>query len=237
MIILPAIDVYEGKAVRLYKGDYDQMTVYDDHPVDTARKFRDQGAEWIHMVDLEGARDGGTPNMDTVSEIVSDTGLKIEIGGGVRSMDVIERYLSKGVSRVILGTAAACGDGFVGRAVEGFGDRIAVGADIRDGHVAVKGWLEKTSYTLDEFCEAMQSEGVRVMICTDISRDGAMRGTNRQLYRDLSTKYDMDIIASGGVSSMDDILSLKESGVYGAIIGKAYYTGVLDIGEAVKEAR
>ena len=235
MIIFPAIDLYEGKAVRLYKGDYAKLTVYDENPINTAKKFVEEGATHIHMVDLEGARDGNTPNFETVKQIVNATDLFVEIGGGIRDMETIEKYLSVGVGRVILGTAAVSSEGFVERAVEKYGDKIAVGADIKDGEIAVKGWIEKSGVKSDDFFEKMQKIGVKTIICTDISRDGAMRGTNLELYRLLSQKYDMNIIASGGVSSLDDVIALRKMDVYGAIIGKAYYTGAIRLSEAIAQ--
>ncbi|MBQ6583403.1 MAG: 1-(5-phosphoribosyl)-5-[Mogibacterium sp.] len=236
MLILPAIDLYGGKAVRLYQGDYNQMTVYDDHPVNTALRFREAGAEWIHLVDLEGARDGGTPNMGVVEEIIRETGLKAEIGGGVRNMEVINRYVSIGASRVILGTSAITNENLVVEATRMYGRRIAVGADIRDGYVAIRGWTEVSNYTLDNFCENMQTKGVKTVICTDVSKDGAMQGTNRGMYQKLQEKYQMRFIASGGISSLEDIRALREMGLYGAIIGKAYYQGAIDLAEAIREA-
>ena len=235
MIIFPAIDLYEGKAVRLYKGDYAKLTVYDENPINTAKKFVEEGATHIHMVDLEGARDGNTPNFETVKQIVNATDLFVEIGGGIRDMETIDKYLSVGVGRVILGTAAVSSEGFVERAVEKYGDKIAVGADIKDGEIAVKGWIEKSGVKSDDFFEKMQKIGVKTIICTDISRDGAMRGTNLELYRSLSQKYDMNIIASGGVSSLDDVIALRKMDVYGAIIGKAYYTGAIKLSEAIAQ--
>ncbi len=234
MILFPAIDIVGGKAVRLYKGDYDQMTVYSDNPAEIALDFKACGAQHIHIVDLEGARDGGTPNLDTVLEIKKQAGLFCEIGGGIRSMEVVDRYLSAGIDRVILGTAAIKDEAFLKKAVEKYGERIAVGADIRDGFIAVKGWLERSEVTADEFFEKMQGIGVKTIICTDISKDGAMQGTNLHLYRTLSRRYSVDITASGGVSSMDDIKALAEMDMYAAIIGKAYYTGAIDLREAVK---
>ena len=237
MNIFPAIDLYEGKAVRLYKGDYAQMTVYDPDPLNTARKFEAAGAKYLHMVDLEGAKTGGTPNMATVRRIVENTGLFVELGGGIRSMEVVDSYLSIGVRRVILGTAAIQDEAFVRAAVERHGDAIAVGADVRDGYIAIKGWTEQSEVTLDAFLDRFQRMGVRTVICTDISRDGAMRGTNRALYAELQKKFSMDVIASGGVSSIDDVRALAEMGLYGAIIGKAYYTGAIDLREALEVAR
>ncbi len=237
MNIFPAIDLYGGQAVRLYKGDYQQMTVYDPDPLNTAKKFEAAGAKYLHMVDLEGAKTGGTPNAATIKRIVKNTGLFVELGGGIRDMDVIEKYLSIGVRRVILGTAAITGGDFVQRAVEKYGDAIAVGADVRDGFISIKGWTEQSDMTLDQFMEKFQKIGVKTVICTDISRDGAMRGTNRALYADLQKKYHMDIIASGGVSTLEDIEALKAMDLYGAIIGKAYYTGAIDLKKALEVAR
>ena len=237
MNIFPAIDLYEGQAVRLYKGDYAQMTVYDSDPLHVAHQFETAGAKYLHMVDLEGARFGTTPNLKTIEKIVNNTQLFVELGGGIRSMETIEAYRQIGVNRLILGTAAVTEAGFVERAVERFGDAIAVGADIRDGMVAIKGWTEKSSLTCAAFCARMQQIGVKTMIVTDISRDGAMQGTNRALYAELSAKYAIDFIASGGVSSMDDIRALRAQGLYGAIIGKAYYTGAIDLAQAIKEAQ
>ena len=236
MYIFPAIDLVDGKAVRLYKGDYAAMTVYSNDPVAVARDFERQGASHIHVVDLEGAKDGTTPNIATVAKIATETSLFVEIGGGIRSMETLEKYFSVGVRRAILGTAAVSDEAFLKKAVDTYGDRIAVGADVKDGYIAIKGWLEKSEYTLDTFFEKMQSLGVRTVICTDISKDGAMVGTNREMYRELSSKYSVDIVASGGVSSIDDVRALKRMGLYGAIIGKAYYTGAIDLREAVKEA-
>ena len=236
MIILPAIDLYEKKAVRLYKGDYKQMTVYDDHPIHTARLFEQAGASWIHMVDLEGAKGGTTPNMSVVRQIARETSLSVEIGGGIRSLDVIDRYLDAGVSRVILGTIAITDPAFVDRAIVLYGDKIAVGADAKDGMIATHGWLEQSDKTLFDFCHEMEDKGVSTIICTDISRDGAMQGTNLDLYRALDSELNLNIIASGGVSSMEDVRALTASGIYGAIVGKAYYTGAIDLKEAIELA-
>lgn len=236
MNIFPAIDLYEGKAVRLYKGDYQQMTVYDPEPLNTAKKFEAAGAKYLHMVDLEGAKTGGTPNADTVKKIVESTDLFVELGGGIRSMEVVEQYLSLGVRRVILGTAAITDGDFVRRAVDQYGPAIAVGADVRDGFISIKGWTEQSDMILEAFMDKFQHMGVTTVICTDISRDGAMRGANRELYADLQARCAMNIVASGGVSTMDDIRALARMKLYGAIIGKAYYTGAIDLAEAIKEA-
>lgn len=237
MIILPAIDLFEGAAVRLLRGDYNQMTVYDKHPENIAKKFEAAGATHIHLVDLEGAKNGETPNLETVKRIVSATSLSSEIGGGIRSLSVIEQYLSVGVDRVILGTAAVTQPGFVEEAVRAYGDHIVVGVDIKDGFVAIHGWTENSAYRYEEFCEKMQSVGVKTLICTDISKDGAMQGTNLGLYKSLSENYDINIIASGGVSSLDDIRALSEMKLFGAIVGKAYYTGAVSIEDAVAIAQ
>ncbi len=237
MILFPAIDLYDGKAVRLYKGDYAQMTVYSEHPEDVARDFVACGADHIHIVDLAGAKDGTTPNFDAVCAIKAASGAFCEIGGGIRTMAVVRRYLDAGLDRVILGTAAVTDRAFLREAVAEFGERIAVGVDLKDGFVAVKGWTETTALTADDFCAEMKALGVQTLICTDISRDGAMQGTNLALYRGLSEKFDLQITASGGVSSLEDVKKLREMDLYGAIIGKAYYTGALDLREAIEAAR
>ena len=237
MIILPAIDLLGRKAVRLLKGDYNQVTVYSDSPLEVAEKFKSLGATHIHMVDLDGAKYGTAPNMDIVAEVAEKTGLFIEIGGGIRSMETVKKYIDAGISRVILGTAAICDEDFLKEAVKAYGQKIAVGADVKDGKIAVKGWLEQSDVTLDEFFLKMQDLGVKNIICTDISRDGAMRGTNLELYRELSEKYSLDITASGGVSSIEDVKELRKMNLYGAIIGKAYYTGAVDLKEAIEVAK
>ncbi len=234
MNIFPAIDLFDHKAVRLFKGDYNQMTIYSDTPWEIALDFKNQGASYIHIVDLEGAKSGETPNLSAVKKIIDESGLFAEIGGGIRSMEVIDKYISIGAGRVILGTAAVSDEEFLKEAVKKYGDKIAVGIDIKDGYVAIKGWTEKSAYDCFSFCEKMQNIGVKTIICTDISKDGAMQGTNHQLYKELSEKFDMDIIASGGVSSLDDIIKLNGLGIYGAIIGKAYYTGAIKIKDAIE---
>lgn len=237
MIILPAIDLVQKKAVRLFKGDYEKMTVYSNSPLDVAKDFENCGAKYIHIVDLEGAKSGETPNLDVVSSIAQNTSLFVEVGGGIRSLETAEKYFSSGVSRVILGTAAVCDENFLKEAVKLYGEKIAVGADVKDSAIAIKGWLEKSDYTLEAFFKKMQDIGVKNIICTDISKDGAMKGTNRELYKELSKKYSLDITASGGVSSLDDVKALKEMNLYGAIIGKAYYTGAIDLKEAIEVAK
>lgn len=237
MIIFPAIDLYDKKAVRLYKGDYAQMTVYSDNPIEIARDFERAGASHVHLVDLEGAKDGTTPNIDIVRDIAKNTSLFSEIGGGIRSMDTVKKYIDAGVDRVIIGTAAVTDRAFLLEAVAAYGSRIAVGADFRDGYIAIKGWLEQTEYTLDAFLSEMKDAGVQTVIITDISKDGAMQGTNLALYKRLSEQYSLDITASGGVSSIKDIRKLREMDMYAAIIGKAYYIGKIDLSEAIEVAK
>ena len=237
MIILPAIDIIDGCAVRLFKGDYAQKTVYGTDPAEIALDFKRQGAEFIHLVDLDGAKSGKTDNFVTVSKIIGTAGVSCEIGGGIRDMDTVEKYMNAGAARVILGTAAANDPQFVKTAVSAFGDKIAVGVDIKDGFVAVKGWTEKTDLRAESFILEMKNIGVKTFICTDISKDGAMRGTNLALYQELSAIQGVNITASGGVSSMEDVTALKKIGVHAAIIGKAYYTGAIDLKTAIEVAK
>lgn len=238
MLIFPAIDMYGGKAVRLYRGDYEQMTVYSDDPVSVARDFVLAGAEQIHMVDLEGARDGDMPNLGTVREIYKATGAFIELGGGIRSLDALARVFDAGVSRAILGTAAVSDPAFLEAAVAKYGSKIAAGCDLRDGVVAVKGWLESSGVTADEFFSRMTAMGINTIICTDIARDGAMRGANAALYGEIMAAHPgIKLIASGGVSGMEDIGRLRALNLYGAIVGKAYYTGAIDLKKAVEAAK
>lgn len=236
MILLPAIDLYDKKVVRLYQGDYHQMTVYSDNPPAIAADFLAAGAKWIHMVDLEGAKNGTTPNFDVVAQ-VAKSGLKVEIGGGIRSEETIARYVDAGVTRVILGTAALTDWPFLCRMVEQYGSAIAVGVDCKDGLVAIRGWTEVSGMRCEAFFEQLQGIGVKTVICTDISKDGAMQGTNRELYASLSRDFSMDLVASGGVSSLADVKALREMDLYGAIIGKAYFTGAIDLREALEVAK
>ncbi len=237
MYIFPAIDLFEGKAVRLYKGDYNQMTVYCDKPEKVAVYFKECGAEYIHLVDLEGAKSGETPNYETVKKIIEASNLKAEIGGGIRSEEVIEKYINAGAYRVILGTAAATDPVFLERVAKKYGEKIAVGCDLKDGFVATKGWTDTTNETGEQFFARVEKLGIKTVICTDISRDGAMKGTNLELYRELSKKFNIDIIASGGVTDMSDIENLSKMDIYGAILGKAIYTGNIDLKTAIKAAK
>ena len=237
MYLYPAIDLVQGKAVRLFKGDYAQMTVYSEDPVSVAKDFQRAGARRMHLVDLEAAKSGIPANAETIRSIAEQTDLFLEVGGGIRNMEILETYLSLGVDRAILGTAAVTDPQFLREAVEVYGERIAVGVDLKDGYVAIKGWTETSELTAEDFFSQMEQLGVKTVICTDISRDGARKGTNRALYKQLSGQFSIDLIASGGVSTMEDILALKEMGLHGAIIGKAYYTGAIDLKEALEAAR
>lgn len=236
MILFPAIDIYDGKAVRLVHGDYARMTVYHEDPLAVARDFIACGAAHVHIVDLEGARTGGTPNLGLIARIAS-CGLFAEVGGGIRSEDAARRVLDAGVQRVILGTAAVTDPRLLERLVKAYGEKIAVSIDVKDGCAAIRGWTEASSLTCDALCRRLQETGVSTVICTDISRDGAMRGANRALYADLSRRYAMNFIASGGVSSLEDVTALRDLGVYGAIIGKAYYTGAINLRRAIEVTR
>ncbi len=237
MKIFPAIDLYDGKAVRLYKGDYAKMTVYNDDPVAVAKNFAKEGAAYIHIVDLEGAEKGSPAHSAVIARIARETGLFVEVGGGIRNMQTVDEYLSAGAGRVILGTAAVTDEEFLRAAVEKHGEKIAVGADISEGKIAIRGWRERSAYSAEEFFERMQSVGVKTLICTDVSKDGAMKGTNLPLYEALSRRFSVDIVASGGVSSLEDISALKDMGVYGAIIGKAYYIGAISLRQAIEVAK
>ena len=237
MLIYPAIDLYEQKAVRLLRGDYNQMTVYSDNPPEIACDFLAAGAKQMHMVDLEGAKLGTTPNLSVIESCIQKTGLFVEVGGGIRSLDTIEKYVSAGVGRVILGTAAVTSPGFVEEAVKNFGDKIAVGVDLKDGQVAIHGWTETSDRNGLDFCREMEAIGVSTIICTDIAKDGAMSGTNHELYALLAKELSLNIIASGGVSSIEDIKRLRGLNIHGAILGKAYYLGAVDLKEAIEVAK
>ena len=236
MNIIPAIDLIGGKAVRLVKGDYDKVTVYSDDPAAVAESFERAGAKYLHVVDLDGAKDGTTANFETIKKIIERTNLSVELGGGIRTLERVRQYIDIGVDRVIIGTAAVTDPDFLCEAVELYGEKIVVGVDIKDGFVAIKGWLEVSELSCKEFCKKIESLGVKTIICTDISKDGMMSGTNRELYRELYDEFKLNIIASGGVSSMDDISALSDMGLFGAIVGKAIYTGAIELSEAIKLA-
>ncbi len=234
MKLFPAIDLIDGKAVRLVRGDYARMTVYSNDPTEVARGFAACGAKHLHVVDLEGARDGNTPNLDTVRSIIRESGMFVEIGGGIRSMETVKTYIDAGASRVIIGTAAVTDPDFLDRALDAYGEKIAVGVDIRDGMVAIKGWQEVSALACYDFCETLEKKGVSTVISTDISKDGLLGGTNLSLYADMAKRFKLNITASGGVSSLSDVQKLTDMGLYGAILGKALYTGDLDLTSALR---
>ena len=237
MKLFPAIDLKDKQVVRLYKGDYNQMTVYGTNPLETAKGFKEKGAEYLHVVDLDGAKDGDNPNFSIVADLAANSGLKVEIGGGIRNEEIIKKYIDAGVMRVILGTVAISNPDFVADMVNKYGDKIAVGVDMLDGKVATHGWTNVSEVDGFEFCEKLDKMGVSTVICTDISKDGAMQGTNRELYKEMVKRFKFDTVASGGVSSIDDIKALREMNLYGAILGKAYYVGAVDLKEAVEVAK
>ena len=233
MDLFPAIDLCGAKAVRLLRGDYDKMTVYSDAPFEVACGFKQAGAEYLHLVDLDGAKDGGTRNFDVIGKIVADSGLKVELGGGIRNITTVEQYLDLGVMRVIIGTSAVTDPEFLLEAVKRFGDKIAVAVDIKDGMVATHGWTQTSAESCFDFCQKLQDIGVKTIICTDISKDGAMQGVNQELYEKLTERFSMDIIASGGVTTIDDLIRLSQTRVRGAILGKSIYTGSIDFASAI----
>lgn len=234
MKLYPAIDLRGGQAVRLYQGDYDQMTVYNPDPVAQARAFRQAGAKYLHVVDLDGAKDDTTANLDTIAAIAREGGLKIEVGGGIRDEARIRRYLDLGIHRCILGTVAVRDFDFTARMAQKYGEQIAVGVDMRDGFVAVSGWKELTAEPGVAFCRRCAEAGVRAIIATDISKDGTLAGTNQDLYRELLTIPGLEITASGGIARIEELAALQEMGCHAAILGKSIYTGAIDLAEAVR---
>ena len=234
MELLPAMDLRGGNVVRLFQGDYDKMTVYGEDPAAQARAFADCGARNLHVVDLDSAKDGTMANFDTIRSIVRATGLKVEVGGGIRTEERINRYLELGVERCILGTVAVKDFDFTARMAQKYGSHIAVGVDARDGYVAINGWKELSAEKGVDFCRRLRDAGVQTVIYTDISRDGAEMGTNLELYRELTAINGLNIIASGGISFENELIQLEKMGVWGAILGKALYTGRLDLGRAVQ---
>jgi phosphoribosylformimino-5-aminoimidazole carboxamide ribotide isomerase len=233
MIIFPAIDIYDGKVVRLAKGDFDQMTVYDSNPLARAEAFKAAGAKYLHAVDLNGAREGSERNLDTIKALTS-SGLLVQVGGGIRTLATAEKYLSQGVWRVVLGTAAAENPAFAAEAVKAFGaGHVAVGVDIKDGRVAIKGWTELSSKTCPDFCAELCEAGVQTIICTDVSRDGLLAGSNIKLYRDIQARFPLNITASGGVTTIDELKTLAAEGFYGAILGRALYENKIELSAAI----
>ena len=236
MNIYSAIDLRDGKVVRLYQGDYDQMTVYQEDPVDVARSFKAAGADYLHLVDLDGAKDGELVNFDTIKAIVEDVDMFVEVGGGIRDEERIKQYLDLGVGRVILGTIAVKDREFLEKMVSVYGERIAVGVDARDDRVAINGWKEITDIDSFEFCEYLRDIGVKAVIYTDISRDGGLQGTNMEVYRKLQEIQGLEITASGGISFIEEIAELKNV-TAAAILGKALYSGLIDLAQAVEMAK
>lgn len=237
MIIIPAIDLKDGKCVRLYKGEFSKMETVSVDPLKTALQFKNEGAEFIHIVDLDGALKGSLRNLSVIEEIVKEVGLPVELGGGIRSMDTIEKLITSGISRVILGTAALKNTELVVEAVRTYGSSIAVGIDVRDEYVAVQGWLETSAINYLEFAKKMEGIGVATLIVTDISRDGTLEGTNIEMMENIKKSTGLNLIASGGVKSLEDIKLLKQLDIYGVITGKALYSGNLRLTEAISEVK
>ena len=233
MQIFPAIDLRGGQVVRLYQGDYDQMTVYSADPCAIARQFLEAGAKNLHVVDLDGAKDGTLANFKTIEALARQGGLYIEVGGGIRTEERIRQYLDLGVGRCILGTIAVKDFDFTARMAQKYGDQIAVGVDARDGYVAVNGWKELSAERGVDFCRRLHEAGVGAVIYTDISRDGAEQGTNLELYRELAKIEGLKVTASGGISFEEELVTLDKLGTWGAILGKALYTGRLDLARAI----
>ena len=237
MILLPAIDLHQGQCVRLLRGDYDTAQVVAADPVETARAFEEQGAGWLHVVDLDGAKEGAPKNAELIAQVVERTGLQVEVGGGIRNMATVERYLELGAARVILGSAALRDPQFVAEAVKRYGKRVAVGIDALGGKVAAEGWLEQSQVDYLELARRMEDLGVQYLICTDISQDGTLAGPNLTMLDQLNQAVSCHVVASGGVSSLLDIVNLYDLGLYGAIAGKALYTGALDLRAAIAACR
>ena len=237
MIILPAIDIKDGNCVRLQKGVYSTAQKVADSPYETAKCFSDAGAEWMHMVDLNGAKDAKLINADLIADVAKTSGLKVEVGGGIRSMEAVEYYLSRGIDRVILGSAAVKNPQLVIDAVRQYGERIAVGIDAKDGMVRAEGWLDNSEINYIELAKRMEAAGVRTIVFTDIDQDGTLAGPNLKQLDDLVHNVRCNIIASGGVAVLKDILNLSDLDIYGAISGKAIYSGTLDLKQAIEMTR
>ena len=237
MIIYPAIDLIGGKCVRLTQGSYDDVTVYSAEPLDMAKEFEECGSPVIHMVDLEGARNGISANSDVIKKVAANTKLFVQTGGGIRSLQTIENYINNGVSRVILGTSAVKDPELVKTAVSKYKEKIAVGIDAKDGMVAISGWETKSEYKAVEFAQKMENLGITTIIYTDIARDGMLSGPNLKAMEEMAAALSIDVIASGGVSCLQDVFDLKSTGVAGVIIGKALYAGKVDLKQAIELAK
>ncbi len=237
MIIYPAIDIKDGKCVRLVQGQFNDETIYSNHPVEMARNFEQMGAEYLHVVDLDGARLGEPQNIAIISEMAVKMGIPIQLGGGIRTIEMMEIILCKGIERVILGTSAVKDQDMVKKAVQSFGNNLAVAIDARDGLVAIEGWAKTSSFTAVGFAKKMEELGAKTIIYTDISRDGMLRGPNLKAMEEMVRSVGIEVIASGGVTGLQDIINLKELGVSGAIVGKALYTGDIKLQEAIAAAK
>ncbi len=237
MVIFPAIDLVDGQVVRLYQGDYNQKQVFGSNPLEFAKDFEAQGAEYLHLVDLDGAKLGTPKNFAIVKQITQNTSLFVELGGGIRDEETVEQCFAAGVGRVILGTAALKNPEFTKKMVRQYPEKIAIGVDARDGKVAIEGWLATSEVDSVSFCKEMQELGVKYIIYTDISRDGAEKGTNLAIYETLSAIEGLQITASGGVSSLQDVVALQKMNLYAAILGKALYTGAVNLGQAIQTAK
>ena len=237
MVIYPAIDIKDGRCVRLVQGKFSDMTVYSDHPVEMAQQFEHMGAEYLHIVDLDGARYGKPQNIAAISEMAVRLGIPVQLGGGIRTIEMIEIILCKGIQRVILGTSAVKDPELVKKAVKAFGNSLAVAIDSKDGLVAIDGWEKTSKFSAINFAKKMEDIGAHIIIYTDISRDGMLKGPNLKAMEDMVNAVGIEVIASGGVSSLQDIKNLKDIGVAGAIVGKALYTGDIDLREAIAAAK
>ncbi|MEG2670308.1 MAG: 1-(5-phosphoribosyl)-5-[(5-phosphoribosylamino)methylideneamino]imidazole-4-carboxamide isomerase [Oscillospiraceae bacterium] len=237
MKIYPAIDIINGQCVRLVQGDYSQKTTFSQEPLLVAKEWQDLGGEFLHIVDLDGAKNGDMPNFELISHIATSLNVPIEVGGGIRNMDCVDKYLNAGVSRVIIGTSALKSPDFVKIAVDKYGDKIAIGIDAKDGKVAINGWEEVSDIEALDLAKQMEHIGVKYIIYTDIATDGMLKGPNITAMSDMAKHVNVNIIASGGVTSIDDIIKLKETNVEGAIIGKALYTKNIDLKQAITKGR
>ena len=234
MIIFPAIDIKDGKVVRLRQGNYDDMKVYDLDPIEVANSYKEAGAEWMHVVDLDGAKTGKTMNFGIITDIVKATNINVEVGGGIRDAERIRNYLNAGAKRVILGTAAIENPDFIKLMLKDYADYMAIGVDARDGYVAIHGWKQITSMKSEDFCSRLADDGCKYIIYTDISKDGLLQGTNLKAYSKLSKLKGVNITASGGISSIDELKTLQSYKIYGAIIGKALYENKINLKEALE---
>ncbi len=231
MTIYPAIDIKDGKCVRLYKGDYDKVTVYNENPVEVAKEFKKAGAKFIHVVDLDGARDGGSINKEIIFKIAKELDIPVQTGGGIRDINTVKEYIENGINRVILGTAAINNPEFLKEAIEKFKEKIVVGIDAKDGYVAYSGWEKLSGKTAIDFAKEAERLGAKTIIYTDIATDGTLMGPSLKSTKELISSVSVDIIASGGVSSFADIMDIKEIGAEGVIVGKAIYEGKVDLKE------